>query len=371
MIVGSKVPIAEPVLGQEELDNVVDAMRSGWISSSGPYVKQFEDAFATFCGTRRAISVFNGTVALSLALSAINLQPGDEVIVPSLTFMASAATVMHLKAKPVFVDSDSRNWCMDPADIRRAITKKTKAIMPVHLYGHPCKMDEIMEIAEKRDIYVIEDAAEAHGAEFEGKRVGAIGDIGCFSFYANKIVTTGEGGMVTTSNDELAARMQLIKNHGMPADHKYWHPVLGYNFRMTNIQAAIGAAQMPKIENFIATKIRIAERYTEAFKGNPNITCQETMPWAKNVYWMYSVRVGSEKIRDKLSADLSGSNIDCRNVFIPCNEQPIALDTYGRTMRQTPVAAQISRTGLSIPCGAGLTDEQQDLVIEAVKKSVG
>lgn len=367
----NKVPIAEPVLGQEELDNVVDAMRSGWISSSGPYVKQFEDAFAAFCGTRKAISVFNGTVALSLALSAIDLQPGDEVIVPSLTFMASAATVMHLKAKPVFVDSDSRNWCMDPSDVKRAITRKTKAIMPVHLYGHPCKMDEIMEIAEKHDLYVVEDAAEAHGAEFERKRVGAIGDIGCFSFYANKIVTTGEGGMVTTSNDELAERMLLIKNHGMPAGHKYWHPVLGYNFRMTNIQAAIGAAQMPKIEHFIVTKIRIAERYAKAFNGNPKITYQETMPWAKNVYWMYSIRVGSEKLRDKLVADLSASDIDSRNVFIPCNEQPIALDTYGRSMRQTPVAAQISRTGLSIPCGAGLTDQQQESVIEAVGKSVG
>ncbi|NWF95451.1 MAG: DegT/DnrJ/EryC1/StrS family aminotransferase [Candidatus Thorarchaeota archaeon] len=361
------IPIAEPRLGPLELEYVRDAIESGWVSSAGPYVRRFQDTFAAHCGSKHALSTCNGTVALSLALAAIDLRPGDEVIVPSFTFMASAATVIHLGARPVFIDSDESCWCMDPNLLERLITKKTKAIMPVHLYGHPCQMDLIQEVAEKHGLYVIEDAAEAHGAEFKGRRVGSIGDIGCFSFYGNKIVTTGEGGMVTTSDDELLERMEMLRNHGMPRDRKYWHPVIGYNFRMTNIQAAIGLAQMTRIDEFIAKKLEIARAYSIAFDEMPTLSYQMTKPWAKNVYWMFSILLESEDKRIRLASHLDKAGIETRPLFIPCNEQPSIHNLY-TDVELTPIASRISRIGLSLPSGTTLQRSQQQQVIEAVRE---
>ena len=245
------IPIAEPLLEEEELNNVMEAVKSGWISSKGKFIPEFEENFARYCGVKHSVATSNGTVALHLALATLGIKEGDEVIVPTLTFIATANAVRYTGAKPVFVDSNPDYWCIDPEKIEGAITPKTRAIIPVHLYGHPCDMEAIMAVAKKHDLYVIEDAAEAHGAEHKGRKVGSFGDIACFSFYGNKIITTGEGGMCLTDDEILAERMRILRDHGMNPGKRYWHDIVGFNYRMTNMQAAIGVAQLEKIDRVI------------------------------------------------------------------------------------------------------------------------
>ncbi|NQU99168.1 MAG: DegT/DnrJ/EryC1/StrS aminotransferase family protein, partial [Parcubacteria group bacterium] len=242
------IQVSKPSLGREELNNVMEAIKSSWISSKGKFITEFEENFAEYCGVKYGIATANGTVALHLALKALKISKGDEVIVPDLTFIATANVVTYCNAKPIFIDSNPDYWCIDPEKIEEKITTKTKAIIPVHLYGHPCDMDAITKIAKKYGLYVIEDAAEAHGAGYKGKKVGSFGDISCFSFYGNKIITTGEGGMCLTNNQKLAERMKILRDHGMSPDKRYWYDVIGFNYRMTNIQAAIGVAQLKKID---------------------------------------------------------------------------------------------------------------------------
>ena len=242
-----RIPVAEPVLGEEEIDNVMAAMRSGWISSLGAFIPEFERDFAAFSGAAHGVAVANGTVALHLALVAAGIGPGDEVLMPSLTFVATANAVRYCGATPVFVDSEPRPGSSIPPPSRRKITPRAKAIIPVHLYGHPCDMDPILAIAARHGLIVIEDAAEAHGARYRGRPVGALGAIGCFSFYGNKIITTGEGGMCLTNDPALAERLRLLRDHGMDPKRPYWHEIVGFNYRMTNLQAAVGVAQVKKI----------------------------------------------------------------------------------------------------------------------------
>ena len=239
-----RLPIAEPSLGEKELSYVTECILTGWVSSAGKFVTRFEEIFAEFCGTQHAITTSSGTTALHLALLALGIGPGDEVIVPSLTFIATANAVTYTGASPVFIDSELETWNLDPNLIEEFITPRTKAIIPVHLYGHPVNMAAIVEIAQRHGLVVVEDAAEAHGAKYQGRRVGGIGDLGIFSFYGNKIVTTGEGGMVVTNRADLAEKIRILRGHGMSPERRYWHPVLGYNYRMTNLQAALGVAQM-------------------------------------------------------------------------------------------------------------------------------
>jgi len=361
-----KIPIAEPDLSNEELKNVIDAVKSGWISSQGEYVSKFEREFAEYCGAKYGISTFNGTTALHLALKAIGVENGDEVIVPDLTFIATANTVKYCNAKPVFVDSHPEYWCMDPEEIEKRITKKTKAIIPVHLYGHPCDMDAIIDIARNHDIYVIEDAAEAHGAEYKGKRVGSMGDIGCFSFYGNKIVTTGEGGMCTTNNEELAEKMNLLKNHGMDPERRYWYNTIGYNYRMTNLQAAVGVAQLNKIEKFIEIKRKNAELYNSLLEGIDGMTPPPEMPWAKNVYWMYSVLIDEEKFgidRDKLMKELEKEGIETRPFFYPMHTLPPHLRN-----EKYPVAEFLSKRGINLPSAVTLKREEVEYICQKIKE---
>ena len=263
-----RIPVAEPFLRGNEQKYVQECFETGWISGSGAFVNAFEEKFAAFCNARYAVAVFNGTVALHLALLALGIQEGDEIIVPDLTYIASANAVTYCRAKPIFVDVDLRTWTLDPGDAERKITARTRAIMPVHLYGHPADMQPIMDLAKRHQLAVVEDAAEAHGAEYKGERVGGIGDISTFSFYGNKIITTGEGGMVVTNDEHLALHIKQLKGQGQDFERRYWFPIVGYNYRMTNVQAAIGLAQMEQIDWFIERRIEVAHWYNLHLKDS-------------------------------------------------------------------------------------------------------
>lgn len=361
------IPVAEPSLTGNELAYVTDCVTSSWISSIGAYIPRFENEFARFCGVKHGIATSNGTTALHLALTICGIGAGDEVIVPSLTFVATANAVVYTGATPVFVDSEPRTWNIDPDDVARKITPRTKAIIPVHLYGHPANMDAINDLARAHDLFVIEDAAEAHGAEYKGRRVGALAHIGAFSFYGNKIVTTGEGGMLTTDDDALAEKARWLRDHGMSATDRYWHPVIGFNYRLTNIQAALGVAQMEQIDQFIARKRAIAQRYTELLAGVRGLTLPPEESWARSVYWMYSVLIGDDArcARDQVMAHLKARRIDSRPFFHPIHVMP----PYA-TGQSLPIAERLSRQGINLPSSVTLSDTDIDRIARALKEAV-
>jgi len=362
-----KTPVAEPCLGEEELDNVIEAVKSGWISSKGKFIPEFEENFAKYCNCKYGVATSNGTTALHLGLSALGIKERDEVIVPDLTFIATANAVIYCNAKPVFVDSHPKYWCIDPEKIEEKITPRTKAIIPVHLYGHPCNIDAIMDIAEDHDLYVIEDAAEAHGAEYKGEKVGSFGDISCFSFYGNKIITTGEGGMCLTNNEELADKMRILRDHGMNPKKRYWYDVIGFNYRMTNMQAAVGVAQLKKLDKFIEKKRQIARWYEEGLKElaeKEMITLHPEMKWAKCVYWMYSILIEDKfsMTRDELMKKLEQNGIETRPFFYPIHEMP-AYESNGKF----EVAKGLARKGMNLPSAISLDEGK----INIITKSIG
>lgn len=362
-----RLPVTEPYLGEKELLYVTECVLSGWVSSAGKFVPQFEEMFAEFCSTRYAIATSSGTAALHLALLALDIGPGDEVIVPTLTFIATANAVTYTGARPVFVDSEPETWNIDPAQIEQAITPRTKAILPVHLYGHPADMDPILDITHRHRLAVLEDAAEAHGACYKGRRVGTIADVGCFSFYGNKIITTGEGGMVVTDNVAVAERVRMLRDHGMSAGRRYWHPMLGYNYRLTNLQAAIGVAQMEKVDAILAAKERLARAYAAGLQAVPGIRLPPHAPWADNVYWLYSILVDPDvfgRTRDELMARLEEERIATRPLFPPVHTQPIY-----NTGQSLPIAEHLAATGLSLPSAVGLRQEDVARVVQAVARS--
>lgn len=357
----NKIPVAEPLLDGNEMEYVADCVRSGWVSSIGKYVGRFEEMFAEFCEAEHGVSVFNGTVALHLALAALGIGPGDEVIVPTLTFVATANTVVYTGARPVFVDSEARTWNISPESVREAITPRTRAIVPVHVYGHPCDMDALAQVAGEHGLYLVEDAAEAHGARYRGRRVGALGDAGCFSFYGNKILTTGEGGILVTNDGKLAALARHLKDHAMSHEKRYWHDTVGFNYRMTNIQAALGVAQMERIEELIETRRRNADHYNRRLAGERGITTPPAADWAQNVYWMYSVLVEDEfgMGRDEVMDALREKGIDTRPFFYPNH----VLPPYN-TGQSLPVAENLGRRGINLPSGATLGPGQVDRVCD-------
>jgi len=361
------IPVAEPVLSGNELAYVSDCVTSGWVSSIGQYVTRFEQDFAHFCGVKHGIATSNGTTALHLALVALGIGPGDEVIVPSLTFVATANVVVYTGAKPVFAESEPRTWNLDPADVARKVTPVTCAIIPVHVYGHPADMDAINAIAAKHNLHVIEDAAEAHGAEYKGRRVGAIGRMGAFSFYGNKIITTGEGGMITTDDDLLAGQLRQLRDHAMSPTRRYWHDAIGYNYRITNIQAALGVAQMERIQEFIARKRAIAALYNELLDSTPGLTLPVEEAWAKNIYWMYSILVddSARVSRDELMAHLKARKIDSRPFFHPIHTLP----PYA-TGQSLPVAERLSRQGINLPSSTALTDDDIRRIARAIREAL-
>jgi perosamine synthetase len=357
------IPVAAPALDGNEKAYVLDCLESTWISSSGKYLDRFEEAFAEFCGVKHAVSCSNGTTALHLALLALDVGPGDEVIVPTLTFVATANAVTYCGAKPVFVDAEAETWNIDPASVEAKITPRTKGIIVVHLFGHPADMEAIGAIARRHGLFVLEDAAQAHGAESHGRRTGSLGDIATFSFFGNKIVTTGEGGMVTTGDDALAGRMRLLRTHGMDPTRRYWHPVIGYNYRMTNIAAAIGLAQLERVQWQLARRQEIAAWYREALGRTGVLSCQGEKAWARHVWWMFSVLVSPEAAdRDGVMDALQVQGIETRPVVHPLHTLPPYVDaTSGEPF---PVAEAIARTGINLPTFAGLTRAQVSYICD-------
>ena len=361
------IPVNEPVISQEAKNNVNEALNTGWLSSAGPFVKQFEDDFASFIGVKHAITVNTGTAALHIALLSAGIGVGDEVIVPAFTMASTWLAVIYTGATPVFVDAEIETYNIDPALIEAKITTKTKAILPVHIYGHPAAMDDIMTIAKKYKLLVIEDAAEAHGATYHGKIVGGIGDMGCFSFYANKLITTGEGGMIVTNNDALAAEAQRFKDLYHSPAKRFIHDKVGFNYRMTNLQAAVGVGELKHIKEYIAKKIQMANRYSDGLKDLPGIITPKTLPNCDSVYWMYAIRILPEFgiTRDELRIKLLERNIDTRDFFYAPANQPI-LESYLKSSEKYPVTDELACTGFYPPSGLAVTNQQIDRVIEAI-----
>lgn len=359
------IPVAEPNVDGNELKYVIDCMETGWISSIGEYVKKFEKGFSRYCEVKHGIAVANGTVALHLALESLGIKRGDEVIIPSLTFVATANAVKYTSAKPVFIDSEPRTWNIDPEKIEEKITPQTKAIIPVHLYGHPCDMGRIREIAEKHSLRIIEDAAEAHGAEYKGKKIGSLSDVSCFSFYGNKILTTGEGGMCLTNDKKIAEKIEELKDHGMSKEKRYYHSKLGYNYRLTNIQAAIGLAQLERIEKTIELKRKNAHLYNSLLKDVKGITLPVEESWAKNVYWMYSIQLNENYsfTRDELMSRLRSKGIDTRPFFIPLHKMPYLDEGF-----KLPVAEKLGQKGVNLPSSTNLTRFQIKQITETISR---
>jgi perosamine synthetase len=358
------LPVAEPCLGGNELAYVTDCVRSGWVSSLGEYIARFEEGFAAFCGVRYGVAVSNGTVALHLALVVLDIGPGDEVVLPSLTFVATANAVRYTGAEPVFADSDPLTWGLDPVDVARKITPRTKAILPVHLYGHPVDLQPLQDLAGRHGLFLIEDAAEAHGARYRGRRVGSFGQLNTFSFYGNKIITTGEGGMLTSDDERLVERARFLRDHAMSPDNRYWHPEIGYNYRMTNLQAALGVAQLEQIETFIERKRQIARSYRELLAGIPGLELQGEADWASSVFWMFSVLVTDtfHGTRADLAAYLRSRGIDSRPFFHPLH----VLPPYARG-ESLPAAERLASQGLNLPSGVTLTDRDLERVSRAIR----
>lgn len=363
-----RIAVSAPDLGERERRYLLEAFDSGWISGAGPFVERFESAFAQKLGVRHAVSCANGTVALHLALLALGVEPGDEVIVPTLTYVATANAVAYCGATPVFADCEADTWCVSAATIAPLITSRTVGVIPVHLYGHPCDMDAIMELAGQRGLFVLEDAAEAHGAAYRGRPVGAIAQAGTFSFYGNKIMTTGEGGMVTTNDNALAEKMRFLRGQGMDPQRRYWFPAMGYNYRLTNLQAAIGLAQLERLEELVAARRRLAQWYREELKGVAGLALPVEKSWARNVYWMFSVVLegASEAERDAVMAALAAENIETRPFFHPCHTLPM----YRASGANCPIASRLAVQGINLPTFAQLSRPQIERIAVAVRSAL-
>ncbi|MBN4073023.1 DegT/DnrJ/EryC1/StrS aminotransferase family protein [Crocinitomix catalasitica] len=356
-----KYPIYQPYLSGNEKKYVNECLDSTWISSNGKFIKQFEDDFASYVGSGHATSVCNGTIALHLALITLGIKEGDEVIVPTLTYIASANAIVYTGATPVFVDSIGETWQMDPEDVRRKITTNTKAILCVHLYGHPCEMDQLTAISEEHDLFLVEDCAEGIGTTYKGQHVGTFGDISTFSFYGNKTITTGEGGMVVTNDETLYDRAVHFKGQGLAMHRQYWHDVIGYNYRMTNICAAIGLAQLEQIGTIIKKKREIADWYEQKFSGSA-VTFQPEQDDVYHSYWMCSILIEKPEDRNKLRSHLTSHGVDTRPLFHPIHTMPMYTNNYERHK----VAEDLGWRGLNLPSYPDLTKEDVTFIADKI-----
>jgi perosamine synthetase len=364
------ISVCTPTLGEEELKNVVEAVKTNWISSKGKFVKEFEERFAEYVGAKYAVTTTSGTTALHLALASLDVKKGDEIIIPSFTMIATALPIIYQGAKPVLVDAEEKTWNMDTDKIEEKITDKTKAIMPVHIYGHPCDMDKINEIAGDYNLYVIEDAAEAHGAEYKGKKAGSLSDIGCFSFYANKIITTGEGGMIVTNDEEIYERAKLLKDLAFTKERRFLHYFIGFNYRMTNLQAAIGIAQLNKITELVEARRKNAYIYNKYLQDIEGITLPPEEPWAKNAYWMYSILIDKEKFgmsRDELIEKLKEKGIETRPFFVPMHQQPVFKEMGLFRGERYPLSEKLGESGLNLPSSSSLSEDEINFISRAIK----
>ena len=372
-----RIPVNEPLLGGREREYVAECVETGWVSSAGRFVDAFEAGWAAYCGRRHGVSVANGTVALEAAVAALGLGPGDEVLVPTFTIISCAQAVVYAGATPVLVDADPETWGMDVAAAESRITPRTRAVMPVHIYGHPVDMGPLLALAARHGLAVIEDAAEAHGAEVlvggpDGaawRRCGSFGDVSTFSFYANKVLTTGEGGMVLTDDDAVAERLRGLRNLCFLPERRFYHEALGHNFRLTNLQAALGVAQLERVDEAVARKRWIGRAYAERLAGVSCLELQAEKPWARSVFWMVGVVLRDDAPLDlsAFAAALDARGIETRPFFLGMHEQP-AFHARGLFRGERyPVAERLARRGLYLPSGLALTEGQIDRVCAAVR----
>ncbi len=363
------IPVFEPSIGNEEITLVVEALRRGEISGSfGKFIPEFEEKFAAFIGVRHAVAVTSGTTALHLAASVAGIGVNDEVLVSASTNIATGLAAYHHGAIPIAVDSESETWNLDLNIIESLITPRTKAVIPVHLFGHPVDMDSLMSIAQKHGLIVIEDCAESHGATIRGRMTGSFGDMSCFSFYANKIITTGEGGMICTNNDAYAEKLRLLRNLAFTKP-RFRHELAGYNFRMTGYQAAMGIAQLHKIEEIVAAKRQVAHWYDNLLADLSGLQLPIERSWAKNVYWMYGVVIHQEFgiSRDKVMQQLQELGIETRSFFCPMNIQPCFKDLTGWREISCPIAEKLWENGFYLPSSPLLTYETILHISESLK----
>lgn len=364
------IPISQPSITSLEIEYVTDAIKSGWVSSMGEYINRFEQEFASYCGTKYALTTSTGTAALHLALLSLGIGVGDEVIIPDLTFISTANAVTYAGAKVILVDIEKDTLCIDPIKIEQAITKNTKAIIPVHLYGHPANMIDINKLAEKYNLVVIEDAAEAHGAEVKGQKTGALGDCGIFSFYGNKVLTCGQGGMITTNDAELYERAKYLRNYAVHPNKKYWHDEVGYNYRITNLQAALGLAQLQRIESTINRKKEIFLRYEKCLSNVPRIQLNYTAPWAVNIYWLICLQIEDfcEEDRNNLINTLGIQGIETRPYFYPVSRMPM-YQNYAQS-NSNAISYQVSVQGINLPSYFDLSNKEIDHICEVVSDGI-
>ncbi len=365
------IPVCVPLLNGRELEYVTNCINSNWISSKGWYVEEFERKFSNYCNCKYGVTTTNGTSSIHLALASIGLKKDDEVIVPAFTMISSVLPIIYCGAKPVLVDCDPDTWTINVNQIESKISKKTKAILPVHIYGHPCDMDPIINLAKRHNIHVITDDAEAHGAEYKAKKTGGLADVGCFSFYANKIITCGEGGMMVTNNEKIAERAKTLKNLSFKKDARrvYLHSEIGYNYRLTNLQAAVGLAQFEKIDELVEMRRRNALLYKECLSGIAGLRFPVEKEWAKNVHWMFSILVNSDfrVNRDTLIDKLEKKGIETRPFFIPMNQQPAFRNRGMFQGENYPVSEDISCKGLHLPSSSGLKAQEIEFVCDSIK----
>jgi perosamine synthetase len=363
------IQVCQPSLKGNEKKYVDECLNGNWISSAGRFVRAFEDAFANACQTKYAIACTSGTSALHLALATMDLGPGDEVIIPTFTMIATVNAVGYMGATPVLADSEPATWNVDLNQVEDLITTKTRVVIPVHTYGHPVDMNPLMALADKHGFSVLEDAAEAHGATYEGRKIGSLGHAAAFSFYANKIVSTGEGGMITTNNEDFAKMGRTLRDHAFCPERHFWHKVRGFNYRMTNLQAAIGLAQVEQLDGLVVQRRRNAALYNELLMKVPGIVLPPEASNVESAFWMYSILVGDEfgMTRDQLRWFLADKGIETRTFFIPIHFQPIYYATYKG--QRYPVAEDLCRRGLYLPSSSSMSKEEIRYVTEAVKEA--
>jgi perosamine synthetase len=360
-----KIPVYQPLLSGNEKKYVNDCLDSNWISSKGKYVSLFEERFSEYTDIQYSTGVPNGTIALHLALLVLGIGPGDEVIVPTLTYIASVNAIVYTGARPVFVDSSYCDWQIDHSAISQAITPQTKAIMAVHLYGHPCNMDALGQIAKDHNLFLVEDCAEAIGSRYKNKHVGMTSDVAVFSFYGNKTITTGEGGMLATNNKTLFERAMHLKGQGLAKDREYWHDIIGYNYRMTNLCAAIGLAQLEKIDDILQSKRDIMHLYSEYLQDSC-FTIQPELYDVFHSYWMVSILVPSIDLRDRVRLSLARDGIETRPVFYPVHTMPM----YESINQCYPVAEDIGARGINLPSFPGLTSQNIKYICNSLINSI-
>ncbi len=364
------IPVSMPDLSGNEEKYVIDALRSTWISSTGPYVKRFENEFSQLCTVEHAIPVSNGTVALHLALMALGVSPGDEVIVPSLTYIATANAVKYVGAEPVFVDVDENTWCIDPSKLEDAISPRTKAIIVVHLYGHPADMDSINHVARIHGLAVIEDAAEALLAKYKGHLVGSLGRIATFSFYGNKVISSGEGGAVVLNDPDLAYRVRILRGQGMDPDRRYYFPVTGYNYRLTNLACAMLCAQLERAEELVKRRLEIFAIYSKLLSDIPGVGLQPVATWAEISPWLYCITIDSRAYghsREELMSYLLENRVETRPFFIPLHTLP-PFRAYRSPEQGLPVTMVLASQGVNLPTYPSMRNDQIDFISSLIRK---